>query len=79
MKGRTLALLKSLPRDATFIWNSSDLEHPRKLCRYLARNDIEIMTPEQAMNCFAKRRYVVCDHALHLPGLESTLRGVTIH
>jgi hypothetical protein len=63
-----------------FIWCDDNVDYPRKLARYLAREDIEIVPLRHALRYMNKRMgYVICDHALELPGLQDALREHTLH
>jgi hypothetical protein len=48
--GETMRQLKTLPKDALFVWLEGNTHYPKQLCKFIERTDIRVVSPDWVLN-----------------------------
>lgn len=54
--GKTTRAMLAAPKDAVFIWVNHHLDYPKRLAKYLGREDLQIVSP----NWLSDKRWQGC-------------------
>lgn len=70
--GRTSRQMINAPQGAIYVWESSDIDYPKRLAHWLHRDDLTIYAHCRLDFC-AVRKHVVVDHAAYVTPAQKAM------